>query len=361
MKKVAVGLSGGIDSGTTALLLKEQGFEVFGVTMWLFDHQTDELESSKSVASAVGIAHHILDYRHAFKHEIITNFITQYEQGLTPNPCVLCNQYFKYGKLIEDCLSLGADYFSTGHYAKCIKNESTGEYQLLRAENLQKDQSYNLYHLNQHILSKLIYPLGDMESKERVRAYFEKLNIHLSQKKDSLGICFIAHKDHSKFLMEIQSSAMVKGYFVDKNHTRLGEHNGTASFTIGQKRRLGIGYDGQYLNGRYVVTDINPLTHEVTLGSESELLYTEINCNEFNLISPSLKKRLQQSQVPLTVEVIVSQWSAKYTGNLTLHHSANSAVIRFDSPVRAPAKGQALVCYQDNILIGGGIITQTTP
>ncbi len=356
MKKVAVGLSGGIDSGTTALLLKEQGYDVFGVTMWLFDHQSDELESAKCVAQTIGIEHYILDYRVAFESEIISNFISQYEQGFTPNPCILCNKHFKYGKLIEDCLSLGADYFATGHYAKCLKDDATGEYQLLKADNAQKDQSYNLYHLSQHTLSKLIFPLGEIESKEHVRSHFSKLNLHLSQKKDSLGICFIDHKDHSKFLSNIKSSAMQKGYFVDSKGTVLGEHAGTASFTIGQKRRLGMGYDGQYLNGRYVVTKIDPVSREITLGHENDLLYSQINCVDFNIISNKLKNKLKQSQEPLPVEVIVSQWSAKYKGELKIHPFDNTAVISFATPVRAPAKGQALVCYQGQVLIGGGII-----
>jgi tRNA (5-methylaminomethyl-2-thiouridylate)-methyltransferase len=357
MKKVAVGLSGGIDSGTTALLLKEQGYQVFGVTMWLFDHQKEELEAAKTVASSLGIKHYILDYRDDFKNKIIKNFIKLYEQGMTPNPCILCNKHFKYGKLIDDCTSLGADFFATGHYVKCIADANSNEFKLLRAENSKKDQSYNLYHLNQATLRKLIFPLGTIERKEQVRAHFSKLNLQLSQKKDSLGICFIDHKSHRKFLSEINSTAMKSGYFIDALGHRLGEHSGTANFTIGQKRRLGMGYDGQYLNGRYVVTKLNPNTNEVTLGEEKELLYDQITCTEFNIISPRLKEWLLMPQNVLQVEVNVSQWSAIYEGTLQLQQDGQHAIIRFKAPARAPAKGQALVCYKDEVLVGGGIIS----
>lgn len=367
MIKVAVGLSGGVDSGTTALMLKDQGYEVIGVTMWLFDHQSAELESAKRVADAIGIKHHIMDYRAIFKSKIIDAFLNDYAQGFTPNPCILCNRHLKYGKLIEDSIALGAMFFATGHYARCQRIEQTqelgapGEFQILRAENRKKDQSYNLYHLSQDIIGRLLFPLGNAKSKEEVRKRFSALNLELSEKKDSLGICFIEHKNHTLYLAENKSASMTNGTFLSTSGDLLGYHNGTGHFTIGQKRRLGKDLNGQYLNGKYVVVAIHPESGQVVLGSEADLMYDTVSCHSFNIISPNLKENLMNGSIDsIHVEVVLSQWSQIYHGILRLHANQNSdmqrATLTFETPVRAPAKGQALVCYKDDVLIGGGII-----
>lgn len=367
MIKVAVGLSGGVDSGTTALMLKEQGYDVIGVTMWLFDHQSAELVTAKRVADAIGIKHHIMDYRSIFKSKIIDAFLNDYAQGFTPNPCILCNRHLKYGKLIEDSVALGATYFATGHYAKCQRIEKTqalgvkGEFQILRAENRKKDQSYNLYHLSQEVIGRLLFPLGSAKSKEEVRNRFSALNLELSEKKDSLGICFIEHKNHTLFLAENKSPSMTSGSFLSTSGELLGYHNGTGHFTIGQKRRLGKDLNGQYLNGKYVVVSIHPESGQVILGSETDLMYDTVSCHSFNIISPSLRDKLLNGALDsIRVEVVLSQWSEVYSGILRLHADQSSdmprATLSFEIPVRAPAKGQALVCYKDDVLIGGGLI-----
>ncbi len=343
--KIAVGLSGGIDSSTTALLLKEQNHEVIGVTMFLFDHQIEEIENVRRICDALNIEHHVLDYRKDFQQEVIGNFIETYEHGGTPNPCIQCNRIFKYGRLIDDAIKLGAEAFATGHYVRVIYNPSTSEYEIHRALNARKDQSYNLYHLSQDILSKLYFPLGTIESKDTVRQYFEKVHFETANKKDSLGICFIEHKKHDVFLKDLQSSAMRPGSFVDKYGNLLGDHQGIACYTLGQKRKLAEG-----LSGKYVVTGISPETNEVILGDETDLEKYELKSNSFNLIN-------SYHQFPLKVQAIVSQWSEVYEGELSIQDDG-AAVITFDSPVRAPSCGQALVCYQDSLLIGGGIITQ---
>lgn len=357
IRTVAVGLSGGIDSGTTALMLKEQGHDVIGVTMWLFDHQAEELNAAKRVADALKIPHYILDYRKAFADTVIHNFIASYEQGFTPNPCLLCNRKFKYGRLISDCITLGATHFATGHYARVEKDALTGEHVLYRAENKRKDQSYNLYHLGQDTLSKLVFPLGSVESKEAVRARFATLSVSISEKKDSLGICFIKDKNHMNFLTVNESTSMSPGKFVDTEGNLLGIHQGIAQFTVGQKRRLGLDLNGQYLNGRYVVVAINPSTNEVCLGQESDLLYHTVITEEFNFIRPSIQSKLHDSNQRMAVEVILSQWSEVYKGELSLLENSTRARLTFDTPVRAPAKGQALACYVGDELIGGGIIS----
>lgn len=345
--KVAVGLSGGIDSGTTALMLKEQGYEVIGVTMWLFDHQEDEIETAVQISRLLNIEHHVLDYRKYFKEIVISSFIDSYDQGHTPNPCITCNKVFKYGRLIEDSMALGADLFATGHYARHAIHPSTGEHQLKKALNHRKDQSYNLYHLNQETLSRLIFPLGDARSKEEVRDRFLAIHSGIARKKDSLGICFIKRAGHELFLKETESISMKPGNFIDQNGKILGKHLGTANFTIGQKRKLGNG-----LSGNFVVTALNPATNEVVLGQESDLLYTSMIIEDFHLIEPSVADALTRSIE--AVDVLLSQWSAVYPAKLSLKGS--TATLIFDTPVRAPAKGQALVCYQGDVLLGGGTI-----
>ena len=286
-----------------------------------------------------------MDYRLDFEREVIGNFIATYEQGGTPNPCIHCNRIFKYGRLIDDVLALGAEAFATGHYVRVKYNETESEYEIHRALNARKDQSYNLYHLTQETLSRLYFPLGTIDSKETVRQYFEKIHIETAKKKDSLGICFIDHKRHDVFLKEKESRAMVGGRFVDKAGNFLGYHQGIAAYTLGQKRKLAEG-----LSGKYVVIDISSKTNEVTLGEESDLLKYEIHAKAFNLIN-------SYHAFPLKVKVIVSQWSEVYEGIL-MPHDDGSAHIKFEKPVRAPSCGQAVVCYQDSLLIGGGVITQ---
>lgn len=345
--KVAVGLSGGIDSGTTALMLKEQGYEVIGVTMWLFDHQTEEIESASQISKLLNIEHHVLDYRKAFDEIVISSFIESYDRGHTPNPCIVCNKVFKYGKLIDDSLALGADFFATGHYARHAIHPVTGEHQLKKALNHRKDQSYNLYHLTQTTLSKLIFPLGEAKSKEEVRDRFLKIHSGIAKKKDSLGICFIKRAGHGLYLKDKERISMQPGNFIDQSGTILGKHFGTANFTIGQKRKL-----GNNLSGNYVVTALNPMTNEVVLGQESDLLHTSLIIEDFHLIQPSIAKSLSQSvQI---VDVLVSQWSAVYSAKLSMNEKI--ATFEFESPVRAPAKGQALVCYHGDVLLGGGTI-----
>ena len=362
MSKVAVGLSGGIDSGSTARLLLAQGYDVIGVTMWVFDHQTDEIKAAKKVADLLGIGHYVLDYRDAFHEHVVQYFNTQYALGFTPNPCIVCNQIFKYGRLIDDAtLKFNANFFATGHYARSTQVvqdtalAKKGEYQILKAVNRRKDQSYNLFTLNQETISKLIFPLGQIESKDTVRAHFSDVNPSFSQKKDSLGICFIPDKDHLNHLKRIQSTAMTPGKFVGTDGSVLGEHSGIAHYTIGQKRRLGKDLNGQYLNGKYVVVSINSNTNTVVLGEEPDLMHHRVQCKAFNTISNFLREQLLNGHT-LEVDVCLSQWSEQYRGVLSLTSSSGDAVVTFEKPVRAPSPGQALVCYSGEVLIGGGII-----
>lgn len=341
--KIAVGMSGGIDSSTTALLLKEAGHDVIGVTMFLFEHQTSEIEHAKLVCEKLGIPHHIMDYRAAFQSQVVSEFIRTYEAGHTPNPCIKCNRLFKYGQLIKDVKRLGAEAFSTGHYAKVHFNRNLEEYEIHMASNRRKDQSYNLFHLNQETLSMLRFPLGDMGSKDAVRALFQSVNVETAKKKDSLGICFIEHKQHELYLKSIDSSAMKPGNVVDKSGNFLGYHQGIAGYTVGQKKGL-----PERESGKYVTIGVDAVNNQVIVGDEADLIKYVIKSNDFNFIS-------NHQKLPQTVSVKVSQWSTVYTGQLS-SLSEEQIIIRFQEPVRAPALGQAVVCYEGTKLIGGGTI-----
>lgn len=344
--KIAVGLSGGIDSAGTALKLKRQGYDVFGITMHLFDHQTEELLNAQKVAKQIGIDHHIVDFREDFDRLVITPFIKAYESGQTPNPCLYCNKTLKYGKLIERALSLGADKFATGHYARCTFDDNSQQYVILKAKHLPKDQSYNLYHLNQDQLSKLIFPLGTAHSKASVREEYAHLDQGQSSKSDSQGICFIERGGQALYLKSRGSSASQPGYFVNREGKILGKHLGIANYTIGQKRKLGIITDPDQ-----VVVEINPLRNQVVIGNEKDLLSETLSLSQFNFVFDP-----QVDTMPVTLKT--SQWSPLYEGQLTItakNDLGASVQIVLDTPVRGLTPGQAIVCYQGDCLIGGGI------
>jgi len=340
--KIAVGLSGGIDSASSALKLKNEGHEVIGITMHLFNHQMQEIENARQVANQIGIPHFIADFREAFEIQVISPFIEAYEQGETPNPCLFCNQSLKYGKLLDFASSKGADYFATGHYANVKYDKNLNLYQLYKANHKPKDQSYNLYHLTQSQLSKLIFPLGDAISKQAVRETYSKISLQQSDKKDSQGICFIERGAQTHFLKSRGSHASEPGYFVDAKGRRLGRHLGISHYTIGQKRKLGLSVPHDY-----VVIAIDGNKNHVVLGKENDLYKEVITLKSFHFINPS-------QILPAHVSVKTSQWSSLYTAMISLNADGNIQ-IDFNQPVRGITPGQAIVCYDDDILLGGGI------
>lgn len=341
-KKVGVGLSGGVDSGTTALILKERGYEVVGMTMKLFDHHDAEISVAREVADRLGIEHIVLDYSESFESTVVEYTVKSYELGLTPNPCVFCNRHFKYGKLLDYCMENGIDYFATGHYARISYDEDRGIYRIFKAKDSRKDQSYNLFQLSQEQLKHLIFPLGDFSSKAEVREKSSGALSELSSKKDSTGICFLNKISLYSFLKKRNSSSTVPGAFVDRAGNFLGRHVGISSYTLGQKKNL------PKPNGEsFVVCGIDSSENKVILGSEADLLKTEISLADVNLLDPLMS-------FPATVEVKLSQWSVVYSGELS--SVGGEFKLSFKSPVRAPAPGQSVVFYSGNELLGGGTI-----
>ncbi|MBS7527609.1 tRNA 2-thiouridine(34) synthase MnmA [Fusibacter paucivorans] len=340
--KIAVGLSGGIDSAATALQLKKAGHDVMGITMSLFDHQTAEIESASEVADQLGITHTVLPLHDAFKKEVINAFIHAYEAGETPNPCLICNQKLKYGLLLDFARKHGAEKFATGHYAQIVYDSNLGEYAVERAVNTAKDQSYNLFHLTQEQLAQLILPLGKIVSKTELRRTYAAHDARKAEKRDSQGICFIEHGKQTHFLKAQQSRASEIGFFVDKYGKRLGRHLGTANYTIGQKRKL-----NPALSGRYVVTGINAIENQVILGEEKDLYQETLILTHFHFISPTAPEQM-------AVRIKTSQWSPFYDAEL-LRCGDDIVQLSFKTSVRAIAPGQGIVCYQGDRLIGGAI------
>lgn len=341
-KVVAVALSGGVDSGAAAYILKEKGYKVFGITMKLFDDY--DITSAQYVAEKLGIDHYVVDYSRYFKDEIINKFIDEYISGKTPNPCIRCNMKIKYGKLLSDAKKFGADLLASGHYADVKYEEDDDKYHLYKSKALNKDQSYYLYHLSQQQLSNIILPLAQYENKEEIRSMVKNIIPETSKKRDSLNICFTKDMSHSMFIKSTCGLVNSNGNFIDRNGKFLGHHRGIYNYTIGQKRGLGIKSDKPL----YVVS-INPQTNEITLGDDIDTYKHEIAIRDVSYIDESY--RMLESFV---CEIKLCQWG--YYIRCTVYNIGEAALVKFDKPERAPTPGQSAVFYNGDEVLGGGII-----
>lgn len=343
MKKVMLGMSGGVDSSVAALLLLEEGYDVKGATLKLHDEANDplaDIKDAKSVCEKIGIQHYAFDLSDDFKKYVTDNFIGEYLRARTPNPCIECNKNIKFGKMLEKAQENGCDYIATGHYAR-IK-EKNGRFLLLKAKDLSKDQSYVLYPLTQYQLSKSIFPLGEL-SKAQARQKAEENGFVNANKKDSQDICFVPDGDYVSFI-EKGGYISKSGDYVDINGNKLGEHSGIVRYTVGQRKGLGIA-----LGKPAFVIEKDAESEKVTLGDEEHLFYKKILVENVNFI-PFDK---------LDSEMRV-------TAKLRYRHNEQPAIIRpydddkilieFDEPQRAPSPGQSAVFYDGDIVVGGGII-----
>jgi len=341
-KKVIIGLSGGIDSAASAYLLKNEGYEVVGVT-FNFLNAENTINAARKVAEKLNIEHHVLAAQNQFKEKVIDPFVAGYRQGETPNPCMLCNQNMKFKLLGEFAAANGDVMIATGHYAEVRKHENV--YQLWASPNPNKDQSYFLYHLDQNLLGRLLFPLNGFESKAAVRQIILGLLPELSRGKESQGICFIPKKGHGLFLKEAMfgNNPTAPGNFVDVTGKILGRHPGIHQFTLGQTRGLGINSDK-----RLAVVEVIPATNTVVLDEEKVLFQSRILVDELIIQS--------QNGLPKTgFSFKTCRWGHEYEGHIEWL-SRTQAIIHSDVPVRAPAPGQALVFYQGRQVLGGGII-----
>lgn len=354
-KKVVVGMSGGVDSSVTAYLLKEQGYDVIGVTMqvWQEDEEYEAaeggccslsaVEDARRVAYKLDIPFYVMNFKDIFKKNVIDYFIDEYMEGRTPNPCVACNKYIKFDALLKKAMDLGAEYVATGHYASI---EKVGDrYLLRRSEDDKKDQTYALYNLTQFQLAHTLMPCG-VYKKERIREIAKEIGLLVHNKKDSEEICFIPDNDHGSYIKKQVPDKVREGNFVDKQGNILGKHKGIVYYTIGQRKGLGIAL------GRPVfVTDINPLTNTVVLGSEEDIFKTELVAKDINLIPfDKLEKTME-------VEAKV-RYSAR-PGKAWITPLEDGRVrVKFENKQRAITKGQSVVFYDKEYLVGGGIIDE---
>lgn len=337
---VFVAISGGVDSAAAAILLKERGYNVRGVTLRLKprDLADRDIEDAKAVADTINIPLDILDMREDFK-KITDYFCREYLEGRTPNPCVLCNPGIKFGKLLEYTLSQGGDFLATGHYANKVK-DGNGIYRI-KMNPSGKDQSYFLCGLNQHILAHTIFPIADL-TKPEIRSIAAEHNIPVAQKKDSQEVCFIPDNDYISFIEREFNPKANPGDFLSSKGEKLGTHQGIYKYTIGQRKGLGAFGKPMY------VLSIDAENNAVVIGDNEELFKSEILMDNINFLSGETPSGTLECQVKIRC--------AAKPAKATVRFNDGMGKITFDTPQRAAAPGQTAAIYIDNILIGGGTI-----
>ena len=343
--RLAVAMSGGVDSSVAAYLLREQGYAPVGVTLRLHGCAgMEDVSDARAVAEQLGMEHHVFDLSEHFRTCIMDHFVAEYERGRTPNPCVECNRRVKFGSLLDKVRQLGCDSVATGHYARLDYDAPSGRWLLKTALHPEKDQSYVLYGLNQRQLAASRFPLGGL-SKEDIRAIALEQDLASARKGDSQDICFIPDGDYAAFIRRHTGKTYPTGNFVAPDGRVLGRHEGIIAYTLGQRRGLGV----SSANGRLYVTKIDPAENTVTLSDNDALFARTLEADGVNFIP------FDRLNTPLRVQA-----KARY------RHGAQSAVVEqigenrirvtFDRPQRAMTPGQAVVLYDGEIVVGGGTI-----
>ena len=353
--KVVVGMSGGVDSSVAAWLLKEQGYDVVGVTMQIWQDEENEVQEenggccglsavddARRVASSIGIPYYVMNFKQEFQKSVIDYFTKEYLNGRTPNPCIACNRYVKWEALLQRSLSIGADYIATGHYAR-IDKLPNGRYAIRRSATLAKDQTYALYNLTQEQLEHTLMPVGNY-SKDQIREMAEKIGLQVANKPDSQDICFVPDGDYASFIEENADTPIRQGNFVTPDGKILGKHKGIIHYTVGQRKGLGLalGYPA-------FVLEIRPETDEVVIGTYEESLTHTLRANELNFMS------VEDLTEPMRVFAKI-RYNHKGAWCTVEKTGEDEITCTFDEPIRAVTPGQAVVLYDGEYVLGGGTI-----
>lgn len=354
-EKVVVGMSGGVDSSVAACLLKEQGYEVIGVTMQLWrdgEAEREEnggccglsaVEDARRVAQCLEIPHYVMDFRREFKSCVTDYFVEEYLRGRTPNPCIACNRYVKWEALLQRSLKIGADYIATGHYAR-VERLSNGRMALRQSVTEAKDQTYALYGLTQEQLAHTLMPVGEY-TKEEIRAIAERRSLPVADKPDSQEICFVPDNDYAAFIQrEAEERVPGAGNFVTAEGAVLGRHKGIVHYTIGQRRGLELA-----MGERVFVTEIRPGTNEVVIGRNEDLFTDRVICDSVNYMSV---KELTQ---PVRMRAKI-RYNHRGEYCTVQRQEGDRFIAVFEKPVRAATPGQAIVFYDGEYVAGGGTI-----
>lgn len=356
---VLVAMSGGVDSSVAAALLHDRGYDVIGVTMNLWDHERvggnvdrdsgccsiDTMDDARCVCSQLGIPHYVINLRDEFEAAVTDNFISEYMNGRTPNPCVRCNTYLKWGALLQKAEELGAEKIATGHYARSGWDATTDRYQLKRGLDPKKDQSYALWGIRQNGLAQSFFPVGDY-TKAEIRAMARRFGLRTAEKSESQEICFIPDNDYGRFLRAKRPdlAKMNSGEIINSDGEVLGRHSGFPFYTIGQRKGLGLAMpDPVY------VTEIQAGENRVTVGSRNELLHSGLTATEVNWVS------VAQPAQSIAIAAQIRYNSPAVAAHLT-SLSKGRIQVDFDEPQHAVTPGQSVVLYEGDSLLGGAII-----
>lgn len=350
-EKIAVAMSGGVDSSLTAAMLLEQGYDVIGITLrlWVDGIEGEQLSpaviDARKMCDFYGIEHYVIDARDVFRESVIDYFLNEYKAGRTPNPCVFCNKNIKFSIMLDKAMELGATKLVTGHYAQVKFNEDTQLYELHKGIDPKKDQSYVMYTMNQDILSKIMFPLGG-QCKTETRSMANDKELPVANKPDSEDICFIPDNNYHAFVENYAAGAPV-GKIVHENGEVLGEHTGLFNYTIGQRKGLGVAYEYPLY-----VTRLDAAKNEVIVGPNESLFSHKMICNFYNFTSGTIPTETFRCEGKIRYAAIPSPCSVRILGD-------DKMEVEFDKAQRAITPGQSVVFYDGTRLIGGGIIEQT--